>query len=133
MEITRVIESILIENIAMADNIKLLTIFRISFKFNLELKVLTKNCFKQFPYLENIFQFLVASGSSSLWSLVQHFKKPLTLACNEHLLLDLVKLFEEQPSERLRTIIEWIEEHGNEQLDELMTSRILDRNGYSRV
>ena len=75
----------------------------------------------------------MASGSSSLWSLVQHFKKPLTLACNEHLLLDLVKLFEEQPSERLRTIIEWIEENGNEQLDELMTSRILDRNGYFKA
>ena len=72
---------------------------------------------------------MVTSESSDLWSLIKHFKKPLVVACNDHLVLDLVKLFEEQPFERLKTIIEWMEEDGNEQLEKLLTSRILDRIG----
>ena len=43
-----------------------------------------------------------------LWPLIQKFKKPLTKAVREHLLLDLVKMYEDTKNIKVKSLIEWL-------------------------
>ena len=74
-------------------------------------------------------QLLIKSGSLRLWTLVcREYKTHLIRAIREHLLLDVVKMFEEESAIRMQTIIDWLNtsSSSSDSFDELLTGRILD-------
>ena len=47
-------------------------------------------------------------SDEKLWPLVRKLKKPLTKAIRGHLLLDLVKMYEETKNLKVKAFIEWL-------------------------